>query len=240
MGKWGICSHVSCAPLTRHHVALSLIWTWNQAPSECSFHYIIRQNRIWLQWFKTLLHLFYDQAKQKVNWSDADVTFCSGTKASAALFMSPPSSLWKADEAGSLLMQVPVLLSTLPTLSKSELLLATTRTSSSDSPSLLLSCSALLAAQLARQIAAHSARASLDYWPWWQLWAPGPFWLGGVWFPLWSQSEPVGPYSWCTSFAPPNITWVSHLFILLPATTLSQMGRFSNKQVAVLILRTSL
>lgn len=85
---------------------------------------------------------------------------------------------------------------------------------------------------------ARSVCASLVRWPRWQLWAPGLDWLSGVWFPFWSQSEPARPYSWFTSFAFPsfpNIISVSHLFISLPAVVLSQMGRFSNKQVRVLI-----
>lgn len=82
----------------------------------------------------------------------------------------------------------------------------------------------------------HSTSVSLlVHCPRWQCWAPSL-----VWFPLQSQSALARPYSWFTSFAFPsfsNIISVSHLFISLPAEMLSQMGRFSNKQVAVLILR---
>lgn len=85
-----------------------------------------------------------DQTKSKLKC--AGVPFCSGNKVNASSFMSPPSSLWKADQVWSLLIQVLILLSTLFTFSKSEFLQtlpATTTMSSSNchlSPSLLLLC----------------------------------------------------------------------------------------------------
>lgn len=87
----------------------------------------------------------------------------------------------------------------------------------------------------------HSTSASLlVHCPRWQCWASSLVWLSLVGLPMRSQSGPARPYSWFTSFAFhsfPNIISLSHLFILLPAEMLSQMGRFSSKQVTVLISR---
>ncbi len=86
----------------------------------------------------------------------------------------------------------------------------------------------------------HSTSSSLTVrCPRWQRWAPSLVWLSLVWFLLQSQPGPARPCSWFTSFgfpSFPNIISLSHLFILLPAEMLSQMGRFFSKQVTVLIL----